>query len=106
MCVGIPLHHVIVNIKAKSSSSQLQVKLNSELLPPIWAIQSGKSEVTKHHRKPVQRRADLCGPGHQFLMEATPFPKTYADRHAKELQGQQMRQEQKPGKLPHTRNLW
>lgn len=85
MCVGVPLHHKIVNIKAKSSASQLQVKLNPELLPSIWVSHLGKSEVTKHHKKPVQSRADLCGPGHQFLTEATPSPKTYADRHAKEL---------------------
>lgn len=101
MCTAIPLHHMIVTIKAKNSVSQLQVKLNPELLLLIRVTQSGKSEVTKHHRKPVQSRAALCGPGHQFLTEATPSPKTCADRHAKELQGQQMRQEQTPGKL-HT----
>lgn len=42
MCAAIPLHHVIVTIKAKNSVSQLQVKLNPELLLLIRVSQENQ----------------------------------------------------------------
>lgn len=75
-------------------------------LPLIQVTWLGKPEVTGNLSEVKQQLKWPGGPGHRLLTEATLSPpRTYVDKHTEDLQGQQQREEQKPGKLLCARNL-